>query len=68
MGVKLGRERLGAEPAQPRMVGERLGRRQIHEAEPSRVVVDDDATVIESENDVVVLWIFRALVMELAGS
>ena len=66
-GVEVGRQRFGAEPLQPRVVAERPARRQIHEAEPSRVVVDDGATVIEGEHHVVVLGIFRALVKEFAG-
>ena len=66
-GVEFGRERLGAQSAHPRMLVERLGRREVHEAEAPRVVIGDDPSVIEDENDVIVLRIFRPLVMELAG-
>ena len=67
MGVKLGRQRLDAEAAHPRMLVERLGRCKVHEAEAPGVVIGDDPTVIEDENDVIVLRILRPLVMELAG-
>ena len=56
-GVEFRRERLGAESAHPRMLLQRLGRREVHEAEASRIVIGDDPTVIEDENDVIVLRI-----------
>ena len=49
------------------MLVERLGRREVHETEAPGVVIGDDPIVIEDENDVIVLWILRAFVMELAG-
>ena len=58
MSVKFGRERLGAEPAEPWMLRQRLARRQVHEPKSPRVVVSDDPAVIEAKNDVIVLRIF----------
>ena len=41
---------------------------EVHEAEAARVVVGDDLAVIQMQDDVVVLRVLRALVMERAGA
>ena len=60
-GSRSHRQRLGAKPAQQPVPGELARRRQIHESEAPRIVVDDARAVIEVKNDMIMRTCTRGI-------